>query len=125
MSVKLNACVLTAVLCLTLYAPLLAQSQSSPSTTINHVLLISVDGLHALDVARYVSDHPNSALAQLSQQGVTYTNARTPANSDSFPVCWPWSRAVRPSHTDCFTTSAMTAPCSIQPTLPAPAERVT
>ena len=50
-----------------------------------HVLLISVDGLHALDVARFVKDHPNSALAELSQHGVTYTNARTPANSDSFP----------------------------------------
>ena len=50
-----------------------------------HVLLISVDGLHSLDVARFVSDHPNSALAELSRHGVTYTNARTPANSDSFP----------------------------------------
>ncbi len=52
---------------------------------IEHVLLISVDGLHALDVARYVESHPNSALAELSKHGVTYTNARTPANSDSFP----------------------------------------
>ena len=50
-----------------------------------HVLLISVDGLHALDAARYVSSHPNSALAELSRHGVTFTNARTPANSDSFP----------------------------------------
>src|SRR3981189_1307396 len=52
---------------------------------IDHVLLISVDGLHALDVARYVENHPNSALAELSSHGITYTNARTPANSDSFP----------------------------------------
>jgi Type I phosphodiesterase / nucleotide pyrophosphatase len=52
---------------------------------INHVLLISVDGLHALDVANYVKAHPGSALAQLSRQGITYSNARTPANSDSFP----------------------------------------
>jgi hypothetical protein len=52
---------------------------------IRHVLLISVDGLHALDVANYVENHPNSALADLSSHGVTYTNARTPANSDSFP----------------------------------------
>ena len=52
---------------------------------IRHVLLISVDGLHALDVARYVADHPTSALAEMSSHGVTYTNARTPANSDSFP----------------------------------------
>jgi Type I phosphodiesterase / nucleotide pyrophosphatase len=52
---------------------------------IRQVLLVSVDGLHALDVANYVSHHPSSALAQLAGQGITYTNARTPANSDSFP----------------------------------------
>jgi hypothetical protein len=52
---------------------------------IRHVLLISVDGLHALDVSNYISTHPNSALAELSRHGVTYSNARTPANSDSFP----------------------------------------
>ena len=54
-------------------------------TNIKHVLLISVDGLHALDVSRYVNTHPNSALAELSRHGVTFSNARTPANSDSFP----------------------------------------
>jgi hypothetical protein len=52
---------------------------------IQHVLLISIDGLHALDVANYVAAHPGSALAELSGHGVTYSNARTPANSDSFP----------------------------------------
>src|SRR5438477_7882035 len=52
---------------------------------IKHVLLISIDGLHALDVANYVAAHPNSAMAALSSHGVTFSNARTPANSDSFP----------------------------------------
>ena len=52
---------------------------------IKHVLLISVDGLHALDVANYVASHPNSALAELAGHGITYSNAGTPANSDSFP----------------------------------------
>src|SRR5207244_10156623 len=52
---------------------------------IKHVLLISVDGLHALDVANYVQSHLHSALAELSRHGVTYSNARTPADSDSFP----------------------------------------
>lgn len=51
----------------------------------NHVLLISVDGMHALDVARYVQANPKSALAELSRHGVTYSNARTPSLSDSFP----------------------------------------
>jgi hypothetical protein len=52
---------------------------------IKHVLLISVDGLHALDVANYIARHPNSAMARLASHGVTFSNARTPANSDSFP----------------------------------------
>ena len=52
---------------------------------IKHVLLISVDGLHALDVARYVDSHPYSTMTQLTRHGITYSNARSPANSDSFP----------------------------------------
>ena len=62
-----------------------AAGQSGPQPNFQHVLLISVDGLHALDVANYVSKNPQSALAELSSHGVTYSNARTPANSDSFP----------------------------------------
>ena len=38
---------------------------------IQHVLLISVDGLHALDVSRFIKSHPNSALADLAGHGVT------------------------------------------------------
>jgi len=69
-----------------LLTTLVAQPQrTADSTGVRHVLLISVDGLHALDVSRFVEAHPHSALAELSSHGVTYTNARTPANSDSFP----------------------------------------
>lgn len=52
---------------------------------IRHVLLISVDGMHALDLTNYVASHPNSTLAALSQHGKTYTNASTSQPSDSFP----------------------------------------
>jgi len=52
---------------------------------IKHVLLISVDGFHALDLSNYVAAHPNSTLAQLSAHGKTYTNASTALPSDSFP----------------------------------------
>ena len=48
-------------------------------------LLISVDGLHAVDLERFVAAHPESALAKLSRQGATYTQAATPFPSDSFP----------------------------------------
>jgi Type I phosphodiesterase / nucleotide pyrophosphatase len=62
-----------------------ANDERGEGYKIKHVLLISVDGLHALDVANYVAAHPGSALAELSRHGITYSNARTPANSDSFP----------------------------------------
>jgi len=63
----------------------LADDFGARDERVRHVLLISVDGLHALDLERYVEKNPGSTLAQLSTQGVTFTNARTPANSDSFP----------------------------------------
>jgi hypothetical protein len=50
-----------------------------------HVLLISVDGLHALDVSKYIATHPHSALAELASHGTNYSGANTPQNSDSFP----------------------------------------
>jgi hypothetical protein len=52
---------------------------------VKHVLLISVDGLHALDLSNYISTHNQSTLARLSRHGVTYTNAATSQPSDSFP----------------------------------------
>ena len=52
---------------------------------VRHVLLISVDGLHALDLSNYVATHPGSTLAALSQHGVTYSNNATSTPSDSFP----------------------------------------
>jgi hypothetical protein len=52
---------------------------------VKHVLLISVDGLHALDLSNYVATHPDSSLAELSRHGVTYTNNATSSPSDSFP----------------------------------------
>jgi len=50
-----------------------------------HVLLISVDGMHAVDLANYVSAHPQSHLAKLAAHGVVYPKALASAPSDSFP----------------------------------------
>jgi hypothetical protein len=50
-----------------------------------HVLLLSVDGLHAIDLANYAAAHPASTLASLAKTGIQYANALTPAPSDSFP----------------------------------------
>ena len=60
-------------------------AEAKKKRPINHVLLISVDGLHALDLARYVRTNPNSTLASLSGMGVTYTTASSARPSDSFP----------------------------------------
>ena len=50
-----------------------------------HVLVISVDGMHAIDLANYIQAHPDSNFANLSHQGVIYPNAFTTAPSDSYP----------------------------------------
>jgi Type I phosphodiesterase / nucleotide pyrophosphatase len=52
---------------------------------VEHVLLISVDGMHQSDLAWYVQTHPKSTLAMLVAKGVDYSNASTPFPSDSFP----------------------------------------
>jgi len=72
-----------------LVSPLQVGAGQDPITetghTIKHVLLISVDGLHALDLSNYVNAHHDSTLALLTRNGVTYTNASTSTPSDSFP----------------------------------------
>jgi hypothetical protein len=50
-----------------------------------HVLLLSVDGLHQSDLEYYVRAHPSSALAKLTRDGAEFTHAQTPVPSDSFP----------------------------------------
>lgn len=50
-----------------------------------HVLLVSVDGLHQSDLTWFVAQHPQSALARLVHGGVEYTHAATTNPSDSFP----------------------------------------
>ncbi len=87
---------------------------------IKRVLFISVDGMHALDLANYVRDHPHSTLARLSAHGVTYTQAWTSRPSDSFPgtlaeftggspistgvwYCLSYDRKLSPPHSKCAT----------------------
>ena len=74
-----------AVLSLLIPSTVYAKGLTDRDDFADHVLLVSVDGLHALDVARFLESHPHSALATLADHGVTYSNARLPAHSDSFP----------------------------------------
>jgi hypothetical protein len=57
----------------------------APTSTIQHVLLISVDGLHQSDLNWWVANHPGTALANLALGGAQYTSAHTPVPSDSDP----------------------------------------
>jgi hypothetical protein len=80
------ASVIAGVLLASAGASSVAVAQTASGTpSVHRVLLLSVDGLHRQDLARWVEGHPNSALAQLSAHGVTYTNATAPTPSDSFP----------------------------------------
>jgi predicted AlkP superfamily pyrophosphatase or phosphodiesterase len=49
------------------------------------VLLLSIDGMHGLDLSNYIRSRPDSALARLSKHGVTYTNAHSSLPSNSWP----------------------------------------
>jgi Type I phosphodiesterase / nucleotide pyrophosphatase len=61
-------------------------NQVNPSALrVKHVLLLGIDGFHALDLENYVLSHPQSALAKLKSMALTYTNASTTMPSDSFP----------------------------------------
>jgi hypothetical protein len=59
---------------------------------VDHVLLLSIDGMHQVDLDHFVAANPKSALARLTRRGVTYEEAHvnaldgSPTNpSDSFP----------------------------------------
>ena len=52
---------------------------------ISHVLLISIDGMHAGDYEACVASHTCPTLAALGATGVNYTRTTTSRPSDSFP----------------------------------------
>src|SRR5215469_15613576 len=99
-----------------------ARSQDKPNQ-IRHVLLLSIDGLHAQDLARYTALNPHSALAQLTHLGTTYTNASTSKPSDSFPGLLSMVTGGSPRSTGVFyddsydrTLSAPGSNCSVKGT---------
>src|SRR5579862_7586659 len=62
-----------------------AHSAALGTQTFQHVLLISIDGMHAVDFQNCVTDQTCPTLAQLGAKGVTYTRTTTSRPSDSFP----------------------------------------
>jgi Type I phosphodiesterase / nucleotide pyrophosphatase len=78
------ACASTLVLAV--LAPSLARAEEDDrGQGIKHVLLMSVDGMHEVDLQRYVKTHPKSAFGKLLSHGVHFTDAHTSRPSDSFP----------------------------------------
>src|SRR5262249_6604428 len=65
--------------------PATANRADPDHARVDHVLLLSVDGLHQFDLTWWVSHHPDSTLAALVGHGVEYSNAQTTFPSDSFP----------------------------------------
>ena len=72
-----------AFLCLTAGAQAADDRDDAPR--VDHVLLLSIDGMHKVDLEKWIAGHPNGALAGLAARGLTYSKAYTTAPSDSFP----------------------------------------
>ncbi|MDF5732236.1 MAG: alkaline phosphatase family protein [Rhizonema sp. PD38] len=80
-------------------------SQSTNAANRNryqHVLILSIDGLHGADIADATlqSDLPN--IISLEKTGVTYTNAFTSSPSDSFPGTLSYLTGASPKITGVY-----------------------
>jgi hypothetical protein len=62
-----------------------AQERLNDRNGISHVLLISIDGMHAVDYENCIASNTCPHLAALGKTGVTYTRTTTSRPSDSFP----------------------------------------
>jgi predicted AlkP superfamily pyrophosphatase or phosphodiesterase len=66
-----------------------AQGVARAANSYQHVLLISIDGMHAVDLTNCISNSdPNKQctnLAYLAKKAIIYPNALASAPSDSFP----------------------------------------
>ena len=62
-----------------------AQAEEYSTKLAKYVLLVSVDGFHAIDLANCIAAETCPNLADLEDSGVLYSNASTSKPSDSFP----------------------------------------
>jgi Type I phosphodiesterase / nucleotide pyrophosphatase len=67
------------------FAAPVAFSDDSGEAVSRHVLLVSIDGMHALDFRNCAIAHTCPNLAELAGTGVNYTRTSTSKPSDSFP----------------------------------------
>jgi arylsulfatase A-like enzyme len=78
------------------------RTMPSVSGAFDHVLLLSVDGLHQADVADPALNQYLQTIHALQQVGVTYTNAHTTSPSDSFPGTLSYLTGAGPGTTGVF-----------------------
>jgi len=110
MSRKLLSCVATGALALGLAAAHPAPAGADSDGGVKHVLLISIDGMHALDYANCANGIaginggapycPN--LAALGAHGAIYTQTSTSKPSDSFPGLTALATGGSPRSTGAF-----------------------
>ena len=77
-------------------------SNSSIASPAQHVLLLSVDGLHSADVSDPQLAPVLTNIENLQNSGVTYTNAFTTSPSDSFPGTLSYLTGAGPGTTGVF-----------------------
>jgi hypothetical protein len=97
------------------------------SSKVEHVLLLSIAGMHQFDLDRFVKEHPDSALAKLKTRSIAYSATMAPKPSDSFPGVIAlmtgglpkqtgiyyddvWDRALSPAGSDCSKKGGAAAP---------------
>ena len=87
MNMKLKICLFAALFALTTMpaSRLSAQDGINNRNGIRHVLLVSIDGMHAVDYENCVKANTCPNLASLGRTGVNYTRTTTSRPSDSFP----------------------------------------
>src|SRR5438093_5606624 len=118
-----------ALACIAGFATAVRAVHEDDGDAARHVLLLSVDGLHASDLERFVATHPDSALAWLSASGRTYTNAKATMPSDSFPgllamVTGGTPRSTGVYYDDGYDRTLLASNATCVPGQPAPGTRV-
>jgi hypothetical protein len=101
-----------------------ASNQNELKAKSQHVLLLSIDGMHQFDYDRQVALNPAGALARLRGSGTQYTQATSSRPSDSFPGTlamttggspastgiyydFSWDDNLSPAGSDCSTRGAV------------------
>lgn len=120
---KRLATAVSAALLLSAFAAPISADQDLRNGKIHRVLLISIDGMHALDMAQYIQAHSDSTLAQLAAAGVNYTAAATTKPSDSIPATAGIVTGGTPSVTGMYYDDAWHRALSPPPLGPPPVVR--